>query len=453
MIYENNGVGICVGEEAFTYSVKGFESRDDVEQLRRDRLLHKNWEQETFQVGRFHVIPFGPDNRLDRTIRDTIGRHNLAPRVFTKRKFLTWGMGPALYRRKIEGNKLLHEWVSDPEVEEWMQSWDAERYLQGQIEDFNHLESTYTKVINAKGGRIGSGKINRLEHVSFKNARLAKEKPLDKKPKYVLEGDWDHLTTDEYTPYHLFDPADPFKHGRSIAFNSLYSFGMDFYSSPDIVGSLPWIRRSVAIPHILEAFSENTLHIKWHIISPAKYWEEKEEQLKQECTRKNKNYNAKMLSDLKQDVLTKLSQVLSGEVNVGKFWHSEKVTEIIGNTSVDHKWELIPLDQKIKEYVETQLMIAEKGNFQTIAGLGLHQSLANIAANGKSDSGSEQLYAMKNYLLTETALPEYVICKAINDAIRINWPNKKLKIGFYRALPEREEDVSSKDRLTNADTV
>jgi hypothetical protein len=451
---EENGVGLVVTQEGgYTYEITS-QSRSSVEEIGKDRLKTQSWERSKMQLGSYYVVPFGPDNLLAETIRDSISRHNLAPRIFTKRKFLTWGAGPMLYRRKISPEGVTQEWVEDQEVWDWLESWGHERYLQQQIEDFNHVEGVYTKVVNNRGALIGRGRIARLEHIPFNKARLATETMESDQAKYAIVGKWAHHHTMDLVAYPLWDPANPFKHGQAVAFNSLYSFAMDFYSAPDVIGSLPWIRRSVAIPHILEALSENSLHIKWHIKSPAEYWERKRELLKEECTRKNLLYNEKMLEDFKTDLFRQLGKVLGGEVNVGKFWHSEKITQLIGNSAETLDWEIVAIDQKIKAFVDAQLAISSAANFQTIAGLGLHQSLANIAANGKSDSGSEQLYALKNYLLTETALPEWIICKALNDAIKVNFPDKKgLKIGFYRSTIEREQDVTSKNRITNADTI
>ncbi len=216
------------------------------------------------------------------------------------------------------------------------------------------------------------------------------------------------------------------------------------------MGLLPWLRRSSAIPYILEALSNNSLNIKWHIISPAAYWEKIKEGLEEKCAIEGIEYEDKMLEDAKDKKFADLAKVLAGERNVGKFFTSEMVVEVLGTTIIEHKWEIIPIDQKVGDYVKAQLEIAKAANMATVAGGGLHQALSNVAADGKSDSGSEQLYAMQNYILTEVDVPELIICQAINKAIKVNWPTSNIKLGFYRSLPVREEDKTPKDRVKNA---
>lgn len=432
---------------AHAYTVTARE-RSEVEQRYNESFSRMSWEDKPMRVGNFQVVPFGDDNLLPIEIRETIGRHNLAPRIFTKRKFLTWGNGPALYTTKNVDGKMVTEFITDPEVMAWLKSWNYERYLQQAIEDFNHTEGHFTKVTRNKGARIGRPFINKLEHISVNKCRLGYlAGDLEEMPTHVIVGRWHRISWQIFNHFPLFNSLDPFRHSHSIAYANLYSFATDFYSQPDVVGSLPWIRRSTAIPFVLQALSENSIHIKWHIISPQAYWDAKREILKTECSLQNKAYTEQMLEDVKDAIFTQLSEILSGDVNVGKFWHTEKVTEIVGNTAIEHKWELIPMDQKIKDFVEAQLKIAEAANFQTIAGMGLHQALANIAANGKSDSGSEQLYALRNFILSETQLPTTIITQTINEAIAANWPEKNIKVGFVYQMPDREQDVTPKDRI------
>lgn len=68
---------------------------------------------------------------------------------------------------------------------------------------------------------------------------------------------------------------------------------------------------------------------------------------------------------------------------------------------------------------------------------------------GKLSSGSEQLYALKLYLITEIDIPEMIVTKAINAAIEANWPDKNIKLGFYHEIVKTEDSVTSKERIKN----
>ena len=134
--------------------------------------------------------------------------------------------------------------------------------------------------------------------------------------------------------------------------------------------------------------------------------------------------------------------------NVGKFWHNKTVTTLIGNQAQELGWKISPIKQEVKEYVDAQIAVANKSDFAVQAALGLHASLANVGADGKSDSGSEQLYAHQIHQLTGTPIPELYVCKAINDIIKIKF-NTNIKIGFYHTTAKREQDVSESNRMTN----
>ena len=69
--------------------------------------------------------------------------------------------------------------------------------------------------------------------------------------------------------------------------------------------------------------------------------------------------------------------------------------------------------------------------------------------DGKLASGSEQLYALKLFLATEVDIPESIVCRPINTAISLNWPEKKLKLGFYHQVVKTEDSVTSSNRVKN----
>ena len=83
------------------------------------------------------------------------------------------------------------------------------------------------------------------------------------------------------------------------------------------------------------------------------------------------------------------------------------------------------------------------------AGVGMHPALGGAGESGRSDSGSEQLYALKNYLLTGIDIPETIVMKPINYALKINFPDKNYRLGFYHLPPEREEDITASKRTKN----
>ncbi len=57
-------------------------------------------------------------------------------------------------------------------------------------------------------------------------------------------------------------------------------------------------------------------------------------------------------------------------------------------------------DQKVKDFIDAQINIANEALFQVTSGIGLHPALSNLSKDGNLPSGSEQLYSFKIYLAT-----------------------------------------------------
>lgn len=410
-----------------------------------------DWGDAPIDIPGFKVVPFGSDNDIPRQIQESVFPNSLAPRLQNRKIELLFEQGPYLYKEVKDGKKLTREPQEDNNINDWLIENDYEEILMCGATDYYYTNQVYNKMIRDRQGRLSGGSISEIKALSSFDARLA-YRINDKReiPTHVVVGDWGQANTSEFEVYPLYDRANPTKYPVSIFHSKYKSFGLKEYALPEIYGSLEWINRSTSVPKIFKALTDNSLNIKWHIQSPAKYWDDKRTQLKKNCdsSQPPKEYKEQMLEDLKKEILDKLAELLSGEDNVGKFWHNEYVVELIGANAMEHGWKITPIEQKISEYVKAQIEISNKADFATVAGLGLHAALGNVGADGKSDSGSEQLYALKIHQLTSVNIAEYYVCRAINEAIRARFKTD-IKIGFYHINPEREMDVASSNRVTN----
>lgn len=404
------------------------------------------WEQSPVTVGKFQVIPYGAQNNLSTRIRQVMEENHLMPGVLRKKGELLWGQGPGLYS-EVMGKEISREWQQDPEIQEWLESWNYKQYLLHAIVDYNHSEMVFTKFFRNRGARLGMGsQVAKLEHVNVDNARFQYTGRGLRYPRNVVVGDMMY-ETDLLQLYPLFNPKDPFAYPVCVHYSNLYSFARSAYNTPTFYGGLNWIERSSAIPKILKNLTDNSLHIKWHIKSPAIYWEQKEEMLKRQCEAKGETYTPDLLENYKDEVFKSLAKVLAGESNVGKFFQSEIIRNDRGEVE---GWEIEPIDQKVKDYVDAQLAISKSAQYATTSSLGLDPALSNISHEGKESSGSEKLYALKLYLATGVDIPETIVCDAINTAIKLNWPEKKLKLGFFHRVVMNESVVSPQSRVKDA---
>lgn len=405
--------------------------------------------------GDFIVHPYGINNNMPEVIRDVIQNNYLAPGLLKTKAGLLWGAGPRLFTTKIVDGKEVRQIVEDKEVKKWLESWDFEDYLLKSCVEYNHIEGTFTRIYLSKGSRISKGRIAKLEHIPSNTARLATHKSnQSRKADSIVVTDYQFKSIQsavDYKVYPLFNYNNPLDHKVSAFYSNMYSFCTDYYTVPDLYGSLEWLRRSTNVPLIFKALSENSLNVKYHIISPQEYWDKKRDELKADCTQRGVLYSEKMISQYRTLLLDEIAKVLSSDMNAGKFWHTTKSFTVDGNNLLEHGWEIKAIDQNIKEYVESQIKISQRADYALSGGIGVHAALGNISDSGKANGGSEQIYALKNYLFTGVNIPEMIICKPINYAIKANWPEKDIKIGFYHQLPEKEEDISPSKRIKNND--
>lgn len=445
--FEGINAIVDTGDIAFT-----FESAENPREFDKYRIPHENldWTNQEYQIGNYRVFPYGSNNDLPKTIKDVVQNNSIAPGILKKKVQLLWGKGPQLYTEEIVDNKLQRTWVQDTRVQNWLESWDYQDYLMKCIVDFTDIEGSFTKFHSSKGIRVNKPSISKLEHISIEYARLGNLlSDLSYKPKVCIITDWNFkriADVSDYDVYGLFDFRNPFKYRTSILYSNMYSFCSDYYTVPDLYGSLEWIRRSSAIPLILKALSKNSINLKYHVISPAKFWEKKASELKEQHGEK---YEEAMLIAYKKEYLRQVSKVLSGAENTGKFWHSIKYQTVEGHKIFEEGWEIKEIKQNIKDFVESQIKISDQANRMVAAGVGMHPALGGAGESGRSDSGSEQLYALKNYLLTGIDIPETIVMKPINYALKINFPDKNYRLGFYHLPPEREEDITASKRTKN----
>lgn len=449
--YVGDNAYIETGENVFTFETSS-NPRDFDSFRSNDRSL--DWSNNNhFHIGEYRVFPYGNNNQLPTEIRDVVQQNYMAPGLVKKKTQWLWGKGPKLYTETVVNGLMVKNWTEDNEVIEWLNSWDYETYLTAACVDFNHIEGFFSKVVKAKGGRIGKPSIAKLEHVKPDRARLASlmASPSPKETHAILT-DWNfEMINSILNPkvYPLFDFKNPFAHNHSVYYSNMYSFCSDYYTVPDIYGSMEWLRRSTAIPLILKALSNNSLNVKYHVISPQRFWDQKKTAIEENCTKLGVAYKESMLIKFKTNFLKQITKVLSGENNTGKFWHTTEDVTIEGTNIIKHGWEIKLIENKIKDFIDSQLAIGTRADHAVSSGIGIGNVLGNVSEGGRSSGGSEKLYAMKEYLETGVDIPEMIVCKPLNFAIAANWPDKKLKIGFFHTEPQREEDIAPADRIKN----
>ncbi|MBD5294921.1 MAG: hypothetical protein HDS25_01190 [Bacteroides sp.] len=391
------------------------------------------------------VIPYGADNDLPGQVRALLEKFYAGEGIMGKKTGLLWGEGPRLYRDAVDDNNIFYrQWIVDDRVTSTLESTDYRTQLLRCLIDLVHLEGFWVKFTRRRGSRIGAGGMALVEHVPASKVRLVWP-GVGKVPQKAMVADFPNALSSTSHVYPLFDPADPLRHPVSMAYYNIYSFGHDFYSIPRFYGAFDWIELAGTLARLLMTYNGNASAISKHIKSPQSYWDRAEEKIKEKCRLAKIPYKSSMLEEFKDKAMEQFAANMSGKENAGKFLHTSSFYNDIADQF--EGWEVEPIDNKLKEYIEAQILITKKSEAAATSGFGLDPSLSNLILDTKLGSGSEKLYALKVFNATETSLPDMILCKPFQTFIDINHPGSGIKIGFYRTVVEAEKNVNPENRV------
>ena len=430
----------------FTLSNNRDGSIDNLFWEARDR----NWEYLPHTVQGYRVIPYGMDNNLPARLRDILDSNNLGPGILERQMGLLFGQGLYLSQLSFENGTIERIWKEDKDIMKWLEDWDYVSYVKGCMTDYLHLKGFFDAKYLERGHRIGMNpRIAYLEHIPAKNARLEWTDSRDiRNVKHIIVGDFENnCIRTGVRVYPVYDRRNPGKYGASASYNHTYSFARDFYSVPQYWGALRWIVRGSEIPTIFKYVTDNGINLAYHIHAPNEYWETKRDTLRRLHPDWDDDKIESEIGSLSEKLLTQLTEVLSGKENAGKFFYTVDIPSENGSGSVS--WKIEAIDQKIKDFVESQLKINEAATSSITSGMGLHPSLSNIMVNGKLASGSELLYAFKLFLLSDVEIASRTILEPVNQAIAFNFPGKNLRLAFYHQTLKSEDSVTSSERVKN----
>lgn len=413
---------------------------------------NNSWETDPAIVMGKKIVSNGHNNNLPTIIRKIMDRSNIGPGILKRKIGLQYGDGPFLYKDYLdeENDKIIRKPVKHAEIEAWLKSWDADRYIEIVTTEFMYVEGFYTRLYRNRATRIGGqGKIVKLEPVLNTWARLGwpdhPEKRLEN-VKSIFVGDFENdCMRSGITAFPTFDKRDPFKDKVTMMYSNLYSFSRSFYPVPSYYGTLNWLSTASEIPDIIKYLTDNGIAAAFHIHSPKGYWDDKKQKLEETFSSETDAQIDARLKDIKDQLFRSIANALAGKENAGKFIETVDFYDHEGNLC---QWKIEPIDQKIKDFIEAQVKVSEKADSAATSGMGLNPSLANLVTNNSFSGGSQQLYAAKFHILTDVNIPERIIFEAINTAIEINWPGTEIKMGFSRKAMMREDEVSPSKRFT-----
>jgi len=466
-------------ENVITFNI-GSSTTSDLKRDRGGDTVRSVFVPTYLNVEGYKVCSRGSDNKSCERIEVDIKRNRLLPRLIDKQIKLLYGKGILPYTEGIQGNKVVREWKHVPEITAWLEGWTDNGMEQSHsdfalavIKRFYYFRDFFVKFRMSRGKAIGKYPIAGMELLENKNCRLATKKEdvvrdtvLYNDFRFVMFGDWQKGAS-KYKVYPLFriSEIDNYEYA-AISHHRESSVG-DFYGLNEThEGVKTFLKTSNELPTYIDSFLSNSLAAKIHVIIPHAWVESKRKQVRLLCEEnkqreKNKKelfkyngidigteYKESLVIQFINKELRQLSEYLSGAENQGKAYATYSFRE--GHNKEEERWKIETIDLKYKEYISSLIEYDKRVDEVLISAVGIDSSISAVSKPGMiSKSGSDAYYNLMIYLLALT--PDDEKCaEPFNLALQINFPelyNQGIRLGFYREIPSRQEEVSQQNRL------
>ena len=415
----------------------------------------RSWDKDPQSVAGLSIVPWGPDDQMPRMVRDLLEKNNIGPGILQRKLGLIYGQGVQLYRiHPVQlpdgsGAEMQQEWTQDTEVQSWLDTWDYQRYARECLTEYLHMGGHFTKYQCAKSVRIGKAWIHSLKCLPSADCRLVwpdpKRTPSLGDITEILVGDMERWRQLQVFP--RFDKWYPTKSEAAVDYHSLRSFGRNLYAISSFHGSIPWMQDANDIAEIVRALNDNVIAAAYIVHEPQAYWREKQMAIEADHPDWSDQQVNKQLDKLRDQITRQIADVMAGKRNAGKFFTCVDFVDDQGHVQ---EWKIEPIELNLDKYIQAQKDISRMADSATTSAMGLSPALSNIIIDGKSDSGSQMLYALKIFYGADTTIPEQITLEALNNALRINFPGKRdLFFGFYHKIIQKEDNVSAGDRAVN----
>ena len=449
---------------------------------------HKGIYMPVLRSGEYRILSYGQHNLEPNEVKEMITRNRLLPELIEKQIRMLYGQGAVLYKTKTEGREVVREFCNDNEILSWLDSWQEaglqdnfRTYLNKCIRSFYFDEGIFTRWRFKKSRRIGGRlPVAGLEALSSTRCRFASKFEVDphnyedRDFQLVLFGDWEYSANANFKPYPRFNYTDPFAYGICINYTKNPSQGEEVYAFNKFYkGIKDWIKGSNLTPAYINDYLENAFSARLHVIIPYSWVESKRRMLEDICEKNAEleeagkklltikfddndvmevgtQYNENIMNEYANRELARFTRFLSGAgKNQGKVYSSYSY---LTNEGKPDRWIIEEIPQKYKEYIEGLTSYDKRADEVITMAKGVDSSISNISKDGIiSKSGADAYYNYMIYLSNLT-IPEEVVTSDINYAIRLNFPEKYqqgIRVGFYRPIVQRQQEVSPSNRPIN----
>ena len=432
-------------------------------------------------VNGYQVLCRGYNDRKCIEVAQDIKKNRLLPRLIDKQCKMLYGHGPTVYKTGIEDGKVRRVWEDVPGITAWLNSWEANGMEQGPkdfarmcIKNYYYYNDFFCKFRFTAGKGIVPGvlPIAGIEALQNNDCRLATTKK-DVAIDMVFYRDFTAIALGRFgygmgttfRIYPRFQLRDVARYNFAAISHHLSHSIDEFYGVNEThEGTREYIKASNSTATYVNSFLRNALAAKVHIIIPDAWVQAKRVQIRAICDDNKKRkvkgkdlhkfaginvgteFEEALVLEYVNIKLREVTNFLSGADAQGKTY----ATYSFKTQNGIEQWEFQTLDLKYKEYIESLIAYDKRADEVLLSSVGLDSSISSVSKDGViSKSGSDAYYNFLIYLMQLS--PEDEICaEPFNWALQVNFPDlykQGYRIGFYREVPARQEDVSPSDRL------
>ncbi|TFD95532.1 hypothetical protein E2605_11845 [Dysgonomonas capnocytophagoides] len=489
MIQKLGNVGVSVGENStLTFQmgdnpfVTPLMQRSDFVDSSLSAFGPFQW----LNVNGYNIYARGANNMQCEEIEYDIKRNRLLPTLITKKVNMLYGRGLRGYRDEIgQDNKIIRKWHDEPSVFSHLESWTKngielpyQDFALALIKRYYTFGDFFVKNRMSQGNiirYIGRTPIAGMELIENKYCRLAARKGFDpyrEVPTYkdfdtILFGNW-HNGVSNFSIYPRFNMSDVRNYKTAaIAHYRQDSVGEFYGRNETFEGTKTLLRLSNDLPEYLTSFLSNSLSAKVHLIIPDAWIASKRKQIQALCAENKKRkedskplftfsgkkieigseYSESYLIEYIDYEIKQATKFLTGKKNQGKTFTSYSFRTA---NKDEERWRFETLDLKYSEYITSLITVDKRADEVLLSAFGLDASISAISQPGViSKSGADSYY---NYIIYMLSLqPDEQVCmKPFNDYLTANFPSlydSGYRLGCYREMPSRQEEVSVNDRL------
>jgi hypothetical protein len=396
----------------------------------------------------YRIVPNGYDNNFPynfKTLLDSVYLgHGIKRTVINL--LLSGGVG--IYREVKEGEKIIKDWVLDREISDWLDSFEfKESYILEAATDMIYIENCTTQYIFNKGARIGlNPKIAALKFLSSDHVRLEKRDEYGKINNIYLS-EWliNNLMYVDIEQIPMFDKNNPFKKRNPAQFIKMPTFGSTYYGRPVDIGAVEMLKVLSLLPKFHKA-NLTERGFKWIVSVASKYYEAV--QSKNQWDR-----NSKEFKEWKVNFLQSIDDFLIAP-------EADKLqTRFLTEFAIDphtgkpiNQVQITKLEDDTKTLSEVGMELSDTYTIGYVSANSLHPQLANVNLKNQSLSGSNLREALEMHIRCNTPTMRSLLLTPANNAIKINWPDKNLKLGFMDLAFEDYNKIQSTTKQSETTT-